>query len=87
MTETGEIVTRIMDRATTATPNALFGALQAALGVLSDLEHRHGTPGEGMRRIERALEVGGPVGSPQWIAHHSTLPPVAREEAAPTPEG
>ena len=62
-----EITGRIMDKAATATPRALFAALQAACVSLVDAEFGHCQPG-GLERVEEALDLGAEYGSPEHLA-------------------
>jgi hypothetical protein len=62
------IVERIMDKAAQADRRALFAAVQAALGPIIDTEYGM-YRGQGLERVERALDVGAEFGSPEQIAH------------------
>jgi hypothetical protein len=69
VTERTEVVSRIMDKASRSTPNALFAGLQAAVGVAIEQAHPMGEPKdfyELLQRVEDAIDIGGPVGSPEW---------------------
>lgn len=60
-------VGRIMDKAQGSDRQALFAALQAAVGVMIDAKYR-GFPDDGFARVEKALDIGAPYGSPEQIA-------------------
>jgi hypothetical protein len=70
------VIGRIMDKAGEADRRALFAGLQAALVAMTDLYYSSGRPtsahapslDEFMSRIEKALDVGAPYGSPEQIA-------------------
>jgi hypothetical protein len=62
------IVSRIMDKAAIADRQALFAALQAAVAAIVDLQHRPDLSGAPFERVERALDVGAPYGSPEHLA-------------------
>jgi len=61
------IVGRIMDKAATADRRALFAALQAALGPIIDAKYGRVDEG-GLERVEKALDLGAPYGSPEHLA-------------------
>lgn len=62
------IVGRIMDKAATSDRRALFAGLQAALGEVIDLQHGGHRGGDPFVRIEKALDLGAEVGSPEHLA-------------------
>lgn len=65
---------QIMDLAVTSDQEALLGGVQAALSVVTDLIHGHPTQStdqirqQAYSRILRALQDGGPYGSPTQLA-------------------
>jgi hypothetical protein len=62
------LVGRVMDKAAVADRRALFAAVQAAVAACVDLSYRGTTFDDAMRRIERALDVGGPYGSREHLS-------------------
>lgn len=70
------IVSRVMAKAATAERRALFAGLQAAVVTITDMyyavDRPHGPEFDTfLERIEEALDVGGPYGSPEWEAHNA----------------
>lgn len=64
--ERSESISRIIDKAAVGSRLALFAAVQAAVGSIvdesrPDVDYR-------LARIEKALDIGAPYGSPEHLA-------------------
>jgi hypothetical protein len=63
-----DTVGRIMDKAAEADRQALFAALQAALLAMVDMQYRGVSDlGAPLARVEAALDLGAPYGSPKHL--------------------
>lgn len=69
MSDAVDLVGKIMDKAASADRRALFAAVQAAVGGMADMAHRSESFEDGLRRIDEALDVGAPYGSPEQLAY------------------